>query len=137
MKTKKQFEQYFRAYIEPEISSSDKPALRQAWNDTIDNMIKDGTLQERAGNWSHPDRFYWPSELVSRGRKLKTRKPYKRKTVDEFDILGNYGHGWEFVTTETTFKEAHARLYEYRENEPGTSFRIKVKRVRITEPVVN
>lgn len=56
---RKQFEAMFKAEIEPNISQTDKPALRQAWNDTIDSMIKDGTLNKRAGNWSHPKRFYY------------------------------------------------------------------------------
>ena len=131
MKTKKEFETYFRSVIEKELPSNDKPALRQTWNDAIDNCIKDGTLPARAGNWSHPDRFYNRYELIGRGRKLKARKPYARKTKDEFDIIGHYPQGHEVVTTETTFKEANARLKEYRENEPGTSFRIKIKRVKI------
>ena len=54
---KKDFEAFFKAEIEPGISKSDKPALRMAWNDLIDSMIRDRTLKERAGNWSHPKRF--------------------------------------------------------------------------------
>jgi hypothetical protein len=56
---------------------------------------------------------------------------YKRKTVDEFQIHGNYGygHGFEEVTAESTRKEALDRLREYRENEPGIPFKLVTKRV--------
>lgn len=43
----------------------------------------------------------------------------------EYEIQGNYGYGYECVTTEETKKEALARLKEYRENEPTYTFRIK------------
>jgi hypothetical protein len=54
---KKQFEVFFKSEIEPSCGN-DKPMKRQAWNDLIDSMLKDGTLNKRAGNWSHPKRFY-------------------------------------------------------------------------------
>jgi hypothetical protein len=44
---RKEFEQYFKANIENDHSSTDKPALRAAWNQTIDSMIRDGRLPER------------------------------------------------------------------------------------------
>lgn len=53
------FESFFKQFIEPTISKTDKPALRQMWNDLIDGMCKNGELPERARNWSHPKRFYW------------------------------------------------------------------------------
>lgn len=56
---------------------------------------------------------------------------YKRKTQDIWNVQGNYGFGWETVTAETTYREVRARLREYRENEPGTSFRLKMTRERI------
>jgi len=60
--TKKEFERMFEDEIMPMIMESelrgsgriDKPGRRQAWNDTIDAYIKDGTLPERAGDWSKP-----------------------------------------------------------------------------------
>lgn len=57
----------------------------------------------------------------------------KRKTRDVFEVQGNYGHGhgFECVTAEEDYFEAKARLREYRENEPGVPFRIRVKRERI------
>lgn len=43
-----------------------------------------------------------------------------------------YGHGWEDVTAETTTSACRARLREYRENEPGTPFRLIRRRVKRT-----
>jgi len=40
----------------------------------------------------------------------------RRKMKDEFEIQGNYGHGWDVECTEETRKEANQRLKEYREN---------------------
>ena len=56
---------------------------------------------------------------------------YKRKTRDEWEVQGNYGYGWEMVTTENTRKEARAQLKCYRENESGTAHRIKMVRVPV------
>lgn len=57
--------------------------------------------------------------------------PYVRKTRDEYNIEGFYAYGWEPVTCEGTWREARKRLQEYRENEPGTAFRIKKARVKL------
>ena len=54
---------------------------------------------------------------------------YERKTVDEFQIQGDYGQGFEVVTYEETWKEARAQARCYRANEPSTSFRIRKVRV--------
>jgi hypothetical protein len=43
----------------------------------------------------------------------------------EFDIEGDYGHGWELVTCEETKADAVAMRDLYRENEPGVAFRIR------------
>jgi len=56
---------------------------------------------------------------------------YKRKTVDEYEIQGNYGQGFECVTTEETRAAAKEQLKTYRENEPQYSHRIVKKRVKI------
>ena len=56
---------------------------------------------------------------------------YQRKTIDIWEIQGNYGYyGFECVSTEETIKEARQTLKEYRENETGISFRIVKKRVK-------
>lgn len=44
---------------------------------------------------------------------------YIRKTVDRWDIMSNYGYGWECECSESTFKEAKQTLKEYRENGDG------------------
>lgn len=54
----------------------------------------------------------------------------QRLTVDSFEVHGRYSHGWEMVTAEETRREARQRLREYRENEPGTAFKIVFKRER-------
>lgn len=41
---------------------------------------------------------------------------YKRKTRDRWDIMTNWGYGWECEISEYTYKEARRRLKEYREN---------------------
>lgn len=44
---------------------------------------------------------------------------YIRKTHDEYDIVTNYGYGWEVECTESTLKDARQRVKEYRENAQG------------------
>lgn len=56
---------------------------------------------------------------------------YKRKTIDVYDIEGNYGQGFEAVNTETDWNAARRSIREYRENEPGIAFRLKRRRERI------
>ena len=56
---------------------------------------------------------------------------YQRKTRDLFDVEGFYSYGWEVVTCEETRSEARERLKEYRQNEPGNSFRIRRYREKI------
>ncbi len=41
---------------------------------------------------------------------------YVRKTYDEYEIVTNYGYGWEVECTEDSIKEARQRVKEYREN---------------------
>lgn len=62
MKTKKEFERYFKSEIELNIPKWDKPALRERWNNTIDSYVKDGSLPDRASDWAHPTRFYYASQ---------------------------------------------------------------------------
>lgn len=62
---------------------------------------------------------------------------YKRKTVDVYEIEGFYSYGWECVTAEDSHKEARERLKEYRANEPGTAFRLVIKREKIVEQVIS
>lgn len=41
---------------------------------------------------------------------------YQRKTRDRWDIVTNYGYGWECECSEYTWKEAKQTAKEYREN---------------------
>jgi hypothetical protein len=59
--TKRQFEEMFREEILPRLAERergvdfpDKPARREAWNNTVDAYIRDRQLPESAGNWTHP-----------------------------------------------------------------------------------
>lgn len=56
--------------------------------------------------------------------------PAERKTIDEYDIEGRYEGGWEVVTTELTITQARRARREYRQNEPGTDFQIRKRRLR-------
>lgn len=56
---------------------------------------------------------------------------YVRKTYDEYEIVTNYGYGWEVECTEETLKEARQRKKEYIENASGLQgIRIVKRRVR-------
>lgn len=44
---------------------------------------------------------------------------YQRKTYDEYDIVTNYGYGWEVECTESTLIEAKRTKKEYTENAAG------------------
>jgi len=55
----------------------------------------------------------------------------QRVTRDVWDVRGDYGHGYETVTAETSREEAKTRLREYRENEPGVAFKLVKTRERI------
>lgn len=55
---------------------------------------------------------------------------YQRKTRDEYQIHGNYGHGWEEVDAFDTRKEAREILKEYRIAAPYASYKLIVKRIK-------
>lgn len=55
---------------------------------------------------------------------------YTRKTRDRYDIMTNYGYGWECECSEYTYKEAKERYREYKENVQG-SVRLEKHRERI------
>ena len=52
---------------------------------------------------------------------------YVRKTIDRWDIIGNYGYGGECECSEYTWKEAKQTLREYQEN-GGGSYRLEKHR---------
>lgn len=55
--------------------------------------------------------------------------PYIRKTVDRWDIVTNYGRGWEVECSESTFPDAKRTAREYRKN-TNALVRIEKHRVR-------
>lgn len=57
---------------------------------------------------------------------------YIRKTRDRWDIMTNYGYGWECECSEYTYKEARQTAREYRENIRG-NVRIEKHREKIQE----
>jgi hypothetical protein len=53
--TKREAAARFRANILPGIPADDKPAKRQAWNDYVDALQRDGAITERqASSWDQP-----------------------------------------------------------------------------------
>ena len=56
---------------------------------------------------------------------------YKRKTHDEWQIWGDFGYGggYEYVVTAEDRDDARRLLKEYRENDRGSSYCIKMARV--------
>lgn len=57
---------------------------------------------------------------------------YQRKTRDRWDIMTNYGYGWECECSEYTYKEAKQTLKEYRENIRG-SVKLEKHREKLEE----
>ena len=57
---------------------------------------------------------------------------YTRKTRDRWDIMTNYGYGWECECSEYTYKEAKQTAREYRENIRG-AVRIEKHREKLGE----
>jgi hypothetical protein len=53
-------------------------------------------------------------------------------TSYEYEIQGNYGYGWDLLTTEQTLSEARAQLNTYQANE---SIPLRIKRVRALDDV--
>ncbi len=44
---------------------------------------------------------------------------YERKTRDRYDVMTNYGYGWEAEYSSYDRKDARDRLKEYQENALG------------------
>ena len=55
---------------------------------------------------------------------------YTRKTRDRWDIMTNYGYGWDCECSEYTWPEARRTASEYREN---TTEYVRVEKHR--EPI--
>jgi hypothetical protein len=47
----------------------------------------------------------------------------------EYELQGNYGYGWDLLTTEETLNEANAQLATYRANE---RIPLRIKRVKVS-----
>ena len=52
--TKKEAVKLFKQNFHKLVKGTDKPAIRQAWNDWTDLLIKGGTLPKRAYDWTSP-----------------------------------------------------------------------------------
>lgn len=52
---------------------------------------------------------------------------YQRKTVDRYDIMTNYGYGWECECSKYIWKDAKQTAKEYREN---TSAAVRIEKHR-------
>ncbi len=73
-----------------------------------------------AYTWAHENNltiFKLRSGLLIKGRYIMA---YQRKTRDRWDIMTNYGYGWECENSEYTRADARRSLKEYRENCGGT-----------------
>jgi len=57
---------------------------------------------------------------------------YVRKTRDRWDIMANYGYGWDCECSEYSRKEARQTLKEYLENGSGI-YRLEKHRERISD----
>lgn len=65
---------------------------------------------------------------------LETDPNYKpNRTKPEYVVQGNYGYGWEDLTTSDNQAEARNDLKAYRENETGVPHRLITRRVPVTE----
>lgn len=56
---------------------------------------------------------------------------YQRKTADEYTLQGFYSGSWEDLTAEETRAQIREQLKTYRENEPGTPYRIIKRRIKL------
>lgn len=56
---------------------------------------------------------------------------YVRKTKDVWQLLSNYGYGWECEVEYEDKEEAKADLKSYRENCPDAQYRLVTKRVKL------
>ena len=57
---------------------------------------------------------------------------YQRKTVDRWDIMTNYGYGWECENSEYTREDAKRSYKEYRDNIQG-SVRLEKHREKVEQ----
>lgn len=60
--------------------------------------------------------------------------PYIRKTRDRWDIMTNWGYGWECEYSAYDIREARSVLKDYRENSCGR-FAVRMEKHRETKEV--
>ena len=67
--------------------------------------------------------------LVASHREGNTNKREREQPMTgyEYEIQGNYGYGWDLLTTEPDIKSARAQLKVYSANE---SIPLRIKRVK-------
>lgn len=58
---------------------------------------------------------------------------YERKTYDEYQLLGDWGYGWDFVLAERTYREAREQLKTYVENDPSARYKMVKRRIKIVK----
>jgi hypothetical protein len=99
--------------------------------------VRDGTTKyteddwqdlagENVGSIMNPIRR---ENMWTKAPEKEKKAPKIPKTKEEFVIQGNYGSGWEDVTSEDKWSEAKARLREYQENEPQYAHRRITRRI--------
>jgi len=69
--TKSEVIEYFQENVLPHVRERcesdriiDTPARREAWNDMIDFLMKDGLVSKSAENWGLPSRFERKSRKI-------------------------------------------------------------------------
>jgi len=64
--------------------------------------------------------------------------PEPRKWAIEYIVQGNYGygHGWEDVVAEETYREGREQLKCYRENDNSAPYRLITRRVLNEVPAI-
>lgn len=96
------------------------------------NLTKDdfGWKDDNDGHYISPNdlRAYYDIEV------LETNPDYKPNiTKTEYVVQGNYGYGWDDLTSSSDYKEAKADLRDYRENELNASHRLITRRIPVNE----
>ncbi len=52
------------------------------------------------------------------------------QNIYEYEIQGNYGYGWDMLTTEANIKDARAQLETYQSNE---SIPLRIKKIKVVK----
>jgi len=83
--TKSEVSEYFQENVLPYVIRRyesdhiiDAPARREAWNDMIDVLIKDGQVLKSAENWALPSQFREESEIKKNPRRKITKRKSRR-----------------------------------------------------------